>query len=214
MACLSCLGEARPKQEKDTLEGRPSSLTVSLTRPLRFWVVRPASQRSRSWTGHGNFSRGLSQEGSAVEPLPQRALPRKRSTLASQRHWTSLPTRSTARPPPPAISQDLVSGAVPRTGPAKPPFVPESREDGRLTKPTLKLFLTFHDLFNLLFIEPAAVQAPDSCSITGTVSSRRWLKVHVQIQSNPVHTCFLSLRSDLQSLKRHCVHLMCLPGAR
>ena len=89
-----------PSKRRTLWKGRPSSLTASLTRPLRFWVVRPASRLSRSWTGHGSFSRGLSREGSAVEPLPQRALPRKRSTLASPRHWTSPPARSTARPTP------------------------------------------------------------------------------------------------------------------
>ena len=38
--------------------------------------------------------------GSAMELLPQRALPRKRSTLASPGHWMSPPARPTARSSP------------------------------------------------------------------------------------------------------------------
>ena len=88
------------KQPRTLQKGRPSSLAVSLTLPRRLRVVCPASRHSRSWTGHGSQIRGLSQKGSAMKLLPQRALPRKRSTLASPGLWMSPPARPTARSSP------------------------------------------------------------------------------------------------------------------
>ena len=57
------------------------------------------------------FQRAL-PKGSAMEPLPQRALPRKRSTLAFPSHWTSPPTRSTARPTPTHLPKPGMRGGT------------------------------------------------------------------------------------------------------
>ena len=84
VGCLSCLVGDNPSKRRTLWKGRPSSLTVSLARPLRFWVVRPASRRSRSWTGHGSFSRGLSSRVGRGTTSPKGA--------AKKEVHTSIPT--------------------------------------------------------------------------------------------------------------------------
>ena len=61
----------RRKQPRTLQKGRPSSLAVSLTLPRRLRVVCPASRHSRSWTGHGSQTRGLSQEGRPWNCFPK-----------------------------------------------------------------------------------------------------------------------------------------------
>ena len=84
-------------------KGMPSSLTVK-PRSSSLVLGRVSGLSALSiMDGPWKPNQRALPEGSAMELLPQRALPRKRFTLAVPRSLEGTPTRSTARHPPPDL---------------------------------------------------------------------------------------------------------------